>query len=92
MTERVKVAEPVWSAPTGHTNALDERIQAEITTAMNKRKRYKATNDMHELSDCFNCAKGVHGVCIVIKRGQQPKSLNWCNANYEACQYWERVR
>ena len=29
MTERVKVAEPVWSAPTGHTNALDERIQDE---------------------------------------------------------------
>ena len=29
MTDRIKVTEPVWSAPAGHTNALDERIQGE---------------------------------------------------------------
>ena len=91
MTNRIKVSEPVWSSHAGRDNPLDDEARVEIEQAIRERRFYHITNEDHEPSDCYNCKKGVRGVCVMVKRGQPLPSLEWCNANYDMCQYWEPV-
>ena len=90
MADRIKVTEPVWSSNAGKENTIDQQARAEIENAM-RRRRYRATNYDHEPSDCFNCAKGIHGVCVVVKAGQPLPSLEYCQKVYTNCQFWERI-
>ncbi len=82
---RHKVSEPIWSSHAGKENNTDARVTHEVDM---ERKRYTITNEDHAPSDCYNCQRGINGVCIVARKGQPKKTLEHCNATYGACQFW----